>query len=65
MAPKVIAVQDVAVFAVSDKAMALFIDTIKVAAYTESFGGPRFMDDDQIEFIRTWEVEKYRASVTK
>lgn len=65
VAPKVIAVQDVAVFAVSDKAMALFIDTIKVAAYTESFGGPRFMDDDQIEFIRTWEVEKYRASVTK
>lgn len=63
--PKVIAVQGIAVFAVSSKAMDLFTDTIKVAAYTESFGGPRFMDDDQIEFIRTWEVEKYRASVTK
>ncbi|AEC02858.1 class II aldolase/adducin family protein [Parasphaerochaeta coccoides] len=62
--PKVIVVQGVAVFAISDKAMDLFTDTIKVAAYTESFGGPRFMDDDQIEFIRTWEVEKYRVSVT-
>ncbi|NLA92174.1 MAG: class II aldolase, partial [Spirochaetales bacterium] len=36
---------------------------IKVATFVESFGGPRFMDNDQIDFIRNWEVESYRASL--
>lgn len=58
---KIIVVQNTAAFATSEAAMTLFIDTIKVAAFTESFGGPRFMDDDQIDFIRNWEVESYRA----
>jgi rhamnose utilization protein RhaD (predicted bifunctional aldolase and dehydrogenase) len=62
---KVIAVQQTAGFATSESAMTLFIDTVKVAAFTESFGGPRFMDDDQIEFIRSWEVEQYRANVQR
>ncbi len=60
---KVIAVQQTAAFATSEGAMTLFLDTVKVAAFTESFGGPRFMDDDQIDFIRTWEVEQYRSNV--
>jgi hypothetical protein len=42
----------------------LFLDTVKVAVFTESFGGPRFMDDDQIEFIRGWEVERYRSKMS-
>ena len=61
--PKVIAVQHTAAFATSEAALSLFVDTIKVAVFTESFGGPRFMDDDQIEFIRTWEVEQYRSKM--
>jgi hypothetical protein len=43
--------------------MPLFLDTVSIAVYTESFGGPRFMDDAMIDFIRNWEVEKYRSSV--
>lgn len=60
---KVIAVQKTAAFATSEQAMELFIDTVKVSVFTESFGGPRFMDDDQIQFIRTWEVEQYRSKM--
>lgn len=63
VAPKIIVVQNSGAFAVSEVAMLLFLDTIKVATFVESFGGPRFMDDDQIDFIRNWEVESYRASL--
>jgi rhamnose utilization protein RhaD (predicted bifunctional aldolase and dehydrogenase) len=45
----------------AETAAELFIDTVKVAVYAESFGGGRFMDDDQISFINNWEVERYRA----
>ena len=61
---KVLAVQNTGVFAVNKNARDLFLDTVKVAVFTESFGGPRFMDDDQIDFIRNWEVEKYRAKMS-
>lgn len=60
---KIIAVQKTAAFAISEAALVLFLDTVKVSAFTESFGGPRFMDDDQIDFIRTWEVEQYRSNL--
>lgn len=59
--PKVIAIQGTGAFCESDKSKLLFLDTMKVAAYSESFGGPRFMTADQIDFIRHWEVESYRA----
>jgi rhamnose utilization protein RhaD (predicted bifunctional aldolase and dehydrogenase) len=62
-AAKITAVQGTAAFANSENALLLYLDTLKVAAFTESFGGPRFMDDDQIDFIRTWEVESYRAKM--
>ena len=63
--PKIVAVQKTGVFATSENALNLYLDTLKVAAFAESFGGPRFMDDDQIDFIRTWEVESYRAKLAK
>jgi len=63
--PKIVAVQKTCVFATSENALNLYLDTIKVAAFAESFGGPRFMDDDQIDFIRTWEVESYRSKLAK
>jgi hypothetical protein len=37
---------------------------VKVAVYTESFGGPLFMPPDQIAFINNWEVERYRSKVS-
>ena len=62
--PKVVCVQDAGVFADGEKPLMLFIDTVRISVYTESFGGPLFMTDEMIEFIRTWEVEQYRAKVT-
>ena len=44
-------------------ARALLIDLIKLVAYAESFGGALLMPPEQIEFIRGWEVERYRASI--
>jgi rhamnose utilization protein RhaD (predicted bifunctional aldolase and dehydrogenase) len=68
-APKTVAVQGLGVFSlgVSEKtardAAELFLDTVKLAAYTESFGGPCFMERDKIDFINNWEVEHYRSKV--
>ncbi len=63
--PKVVCVQDTGVFAVGSAALELFLDTVKVSVFTESFGSVKFMDDAMIAFIRNWEVEKYRSSVNK
>ncbi|MDR0554600.1 MAG: class II aldolase/adducin family protein [Treponema sp.] len=68
--PKIIAVQGLGVFgaAATEKAaglaLELFRDAVKVAVYAESFGGPRFMTRDQIEFINNWEVERFRSGVS-
>jgi rhamnose utilization protein RhaD (predicted bifunctional aldolase and dehydrogenase) len=68
--PKIVAVQGLGVFgaAATEKAaglaLELFRDTVRVAAYTESFGGPRFMTRDQIDFINNWEVERFRSGVS-
>ena len=48
----------------ADTALLLFTDACKVAACTESFGGPLHMAKERIDFIRSWEVEKYRSSVS-
>jgi rhamnose utilization protein RhaD (predicted bifunctional aldolase and dehydrogenase) len=61
--PKVVCVQNLGVFAFGENALLLFTDTVAVSVYSLSFGGPRFMDSAMIDFIRTWEVEKYRSSI--
>jgi rhamnose utilization protein RhaD (predicted bifunctional aldolase and dehydrogenase) len=69
-APKIVAVERLGVFGIGPTekaaglALELFRDSIQVAAYAESFGGGRFMDQDQIDFINNWEVEQYRAAVS-
>jgi rhamnose utilization protein RhaD (predicted bifunctional aldolase and dehydrogenase) len=69
--PKIIAVKGAGVFGLggSEKAaknaVELFNDAVKVAVYSESFGGPRFMPEDQIRFINNWEVERYRANIAR
>jgi rhamnose utilization protein RhaD (predicted bifunctional aldolase and dehydrogenase) len=69
--PKTVALKGIGVFSLasSDKAAKnaaeLFNDAAKVAIYSESFGGPRFMPEDQIRFINNWEVERYRSSVAR
>ena len=68
--PKIAAVQDLGIFgaAATEKAASLaldlFIDSVKVAVYSESFGGPRFMTHDEIDFINNWEAECFRTNVS-
>ena len=68
--PKVIAVKTIGVFALGDRenssrvTMLFFLNALKIAVYTESFGGYKFMDKEQIDFIKNWEVEKFRSKVS-
>lgn len=50
---------------VAESAAALFEDLLTVVGYAESFGGPRLMPKDKIDFILNWEVESYRAKVSR
>lgn len=63
-APKIVCVQNLGVFSIGEKPLPLFYDTVAISVYSESFGGPRFMDEEMINFIRNWEVEKYRSQVS-
>ncbi len=68
--PKILALRGCGIFGIGGNeksarlAVELFLDAAKVAAYVESFGGPRFMSQDQIDFINTWEVERYRSKIS-
>jgi len=68
--PKVIAVKMTGVLALgngedsSRVTMLFFLNALKIAVYTESFGGYKFMDKEQIDFIKNWEVEKFRSKVS-
>jgi rhamnose utilization protein RhaD (predicted bifunctional aldolase and dehydrogenase) len=67
--PKIAAVQGLGIFGIAatvkaaNLALDLFRDTIKVAVYADSFGGPLFMTSDKIDFINNWEVERFRKSI--
>jgi rhamnose utilization protein RhaD (predicted bifunctional aldolase and dehydrogenase) len=67
--PKIIAVQNLGIFGLGQdesaakRACELFGDAAKIAWYVRSFGGVHPMQPADIEFIRSWEVEKYRASI--
>lgn len=67
--PKIVAVQGLGIFAVgktkkeADIARTLFIDSVKIAVYTQSFGGPLPLPEDFIQFILNWEIESYRQKV--
>jgi rhamnose utilization protein RhaD (predicted bifunctional aldolase and dehydrogenase)/NAD(P)-dependent dehydrogenase (short-subunit alcohol dehydrogenase family) len=67
--PKVILVKGIGLVAVGDNAaqcdviLDVFEDAMKIAYYSESFGGSHPMTQAQIDFIDNWEVENYRRSV--
>ncbi|MDR0668841.1 MAG: class II aldolase/adducin family protein [Treponema sp.] len=69
--PKTVAVQGLGVFGLAGSenaaanAVRLFNDAVKVAVYSESFGGPLFMSSDQAAFINNWEVERYRSKISQ
>lgn len=66
--PRIIAVRGRGVIAAHeiarrlDLARRLFEDGVRIAVYARSFGGIRFMPQANIDFIRSWEVEKFRAA---
>jgi len=68
--PKICAVRNMGIFGLgrSENAAALavelFKDAVKVAVYSESFGGPLFMSREKIDFINNWEVEQFRSKVS-
>ena len=67
--PKIIALKDIGVFAFGktkkecDTAAALFLDAVKIAVYTESFGGYSHLSKELTDFIINWEGESYRQKV--
>jgi len=48
----------------AETARLLMLDAIRVIRISESFGGPKFMSDEKVQFINTWEVENYRAKMS-
>lgn len=56
------------IVAAGDKALAnarlLLDNALDVAAYTESFGGPKMLQERFVRFIVDWEVEDYRSKMT-
>ncbi len=74
-APRIVLVRDCGVFAIgqgsreaailaASRALDLFVDSSRVAVYSRAFGGPLPMSQESIDFIRNWEVENYRATIT-
>lgn len=67
---KIIFVKGVGMFAVGANekeatiAKTVFFDAMKIAVYTESFGGAYPMTDELIDFIVNWEVESYRSKTS-
>jgi len=48
----------------SETSRMLMLDAIRIIRISKSFGGPKFMSDEKVQFINTWEVEKYRAKMS-
>ncbi len=68
--PKIVVVRNLGFFAVganrksAEAARMLFRDALQIARYAENFGGSRGMERGEIDFIRNWEVERFRAQVS-
>ncbi len=69
--PKVLAIQNLGVIAIEESrksainVLDVYENILKISFYTDSFGGPKFMNDQQIAFIDNWEVENYRRKIAK
>lgn len=69
--PRMLLIKDVGLLAVDETwhgaktCLDVYEDLMKISFYSESFGGPRFMNAEQIAFIDNWEVEHYRRKIAK
>ena len=42
-------------------ALDVYEDLLKISYFSENFGGPHFLREEDITFIDNWEVENYRG----
>jgi NAD(P)-dependent dehydrogenase (short-subunit alcohol dehydrogenase family)/rhamnose utilization protein RhaD (predicted bifunctional aldolase and dehydrogenase) len=69
VSPIIICLEKLGVFAwgrskkEADVALSVFLDAVKVARLSRTFGGLRLLPPDQVDFIRNWEVEAFRKRV--
>lgn len=68
-APKIIMIKDYGIVAVDESSSAaetaldVYEDLLKISYYSENFGGPHFLNEEDIAFIDNWEVENYRRKI--
>jgi rhamnose utilization protein RhaD (predicted bifunctional aldolase and dehydrogenase) len=64
--PKVVLARGVGAYALgssdyeAETAAALLRDAVRIAVYSEAFGGPLTLPDEFTKFILNWEIESYR-----
>lgn len=69
--PKVIALGNIGVISIEENEKSaqtiweVFENILKISFLSENFGGPHFLNDEQIAFIDNWEVENYRRKINK
>ncbi|NOY38240.1 MAG: class II aldolase [Chlorobi bacterium] len=69
--PKIILVKEYGLIAVEESkkpaetALGVFEDFMKISKYSEAFGGPHPMPEEEIDFIDRWEVENYRRNILR
>lgn len=69
--PKVLVLEGKGVIAAEDSiksalnVLEVYTNILKISFLSENFGGPKFMNKSQIEFIDNWEVENYRRKMAK
>ncbi|MFW5891959.1 MAG: SDR family NAD(P)-dependent oxidoreductase [Bacteroidota bacterium] len=69
--PKVILIKGLGLITAEDNARSaltaidVFEDLMKISYLSKWFGGPRYMTNEQIQFIENWELENYRRKVSK
>lgn len=69
--PKVVALQNKGIIGIEEtlksarNVLDVYENILRISFYSENFGGPKFLNDEQIAFIDNWEVENYRRKIAK
>ncbi|MCD6218794.1 class II aldolase [Candidatus Calescamantes bacterium] len=69
--PKVVAINGIGIFGIGENwkvaknAALVFRDALRIYDASFSFGGPKFLDKEYVEFIDNWEVERYRRRIAE
>ena len=69
--PKVLALKNKGVIGIEESlksarnVLDVYENILKISFFSDNFGGPKFLNDEQIAFIDNWEVENYRRKIAK